>query len=104
MKIKFSPQSKWGEQSLALLLVFCLFLIIARIVVAVQHPEPDQPLFSNLPLDIPMLCAIITATLGGLTGLYAIVKEKDYSVTVSVATIVGMAVLFLVIRNFAAPF
>ncbi|MEQ8235469.1 MAG: hypothetical protein ABRQ23_01695 [Syntrophomonadaceae bacterium] len=104
MNIKFSPQSKWGEQSMALLLVFCLFLIIARLVVAVQHPEPNQPLFSNLPLDIPMLCAIITAILGGIVGLYAMVKEKDYSITVSVATIVGMVMLFLVIRNFAAPF
>jgi len=104
LKIKFSPQSKWGEQSMALLLVFCLFLIIARIVVAIQHPEPDQPLFSNLPLDIPMLSAVITAILGGITGLYAMVKEKDYSITVAVATIMGLAVLFLVIRNFAAPF
>jgi len=104
LKMKFSPQSKWGEYSMSLLLIFCFFLIVARIVIAVEHPAPDQPLFSNLPLDIPMLAAVITAIMGAITGLYAIVKDKDYSITVSVATVIGMIMLFLVIRQFAAPF
>lgn len=104
MKLRFSPQTKWGEQSFALLLIFCFFLVVARIVVAIQHTAHSQPLFTNLPLDIPMLIAVVAGILAGIAGIRAIVNDRERSVSVSVATVVGLLVFFLVLRQVALAF
>lgn len=104
MKFSFSPQTKWGEQSFALLLVFCFFLVVARIVVAIQHTASSQPLFSNLPLDIPMLSAVVAGILAGIAGIRAIVNDRERSVSVSVATLIGFLIFFLVIRQVVIMF
>jgi len=104
VKFSFGPQTKWGEHSVALLIICGCFLIAAKIVVSIQHPLPNQPLFSNLALDIPMLSAITAAILGGMAGIRAIIQDKERSITVSFSALVGLCILFLVVRQFVAPF
>jgi len=100
VKISFGPKTKWGEQSVALLLIACFFLVVARIVIAIQHPAPNQPIFSNLALDVPMLSAVAAAILGGIAGIAAIIKDKERSTSVAFASLVGLCILFLVAIQF----
>ncbi|MBI2670751.1 hypothetical protein HYX18_02130 [Candidatus Woesearchaeota archaeon] len=60
-------------------------------------------LFDNLVLTIPIFLAGISGILAFFTGIISIVKSKERSVLVFLATAIGLFVLIFVLGEFLFP-
>ncbi len=68
-----------------------------------QRSEVGAAFFDNLILAIPILLAGISGVSAFLTGVIGIIKSKDRSVLVFIATIIGFFILFFVLGEVLFP-
>jgi drug/metabolite transporter (DMT)-like permease len=102
MKIKLFPRAKYGKWSIYFILAFAIFLAVFLLLVE-SGERGGATFFSNLKLTIPFLAAAISAIAAFFTGLFSVFKEKNHSVLVYFAIIVGLFVLIFLIGEFTYP-
>lgn len=102
MNTHFMPTTKTGKWSIGLFFVFILCLVVFLILVAASY-RGDDSFFSFSPLTIPALLGFSGAISGFVTGLISIIKSKERSVMIIVATMIEFFLLFLVVGEVAYP-
>jgi uncharacterized membrane protein len=102
MKIYIVPKTRLGKWSMWLIVVFILLFITFQLLVASGQRGGDTFL-SNLTLSIPILTAGICGIAAFITGIISIIKSKERSVLVFIASIIGLFVLMFVSGEFLAP-
>jgi hypothetical protein len=102
MKISFKPTTKIGKWSTGLIIAFFLFLAVFVILVA-SGQRGDDTFFSFTALTIPGLLAGVAALSAFVTGVISIIKSKERSVLVFLATVIGFYLIILVLGEFLVP-
>lgn len=72
--------------------LFVLFLLTGNIVVASGQAGGDT-IFDNLYISIPMLLAGLSGIAAFVVGLISIVKSKERSPLVYIATLIGLLIV-----------
>jgi len=91
-----------GKWSTGLIIAFLLFLAVFLILVASGQRGGDT-FFSNLALTIPMLLAGVSGVSALVTGIIGIVKSRERSVLVFMATAIGLFVLVFSLGEILFP-
>ena len=94
------PKTKAGKWSVGLIIAFLLLFVGASQLPAVS--------FQRYPvLGLVNVVAVITAGISGVaaffTGLISIIKSKERSVLVFIATAIGLFALIFVLGEFLVP-
>ncbi|NQT31443.1 MAG: hypothetical protein HQ588_03835 [Deltaproteobacteria bacterium] len=102
MRISLKPKSTMGKWSTGLIIAFLLFFAVFLILVASGQRGGDT-FFSNLSLTIPMLLAGVSGVSALVTGIIGIVKSRERSVLVFMATAIGLFVLVFSLGEILFP-
>ena len=102
MRINLKPKSTMGKWSTGLIIALLLFFAVFVILVASGQRGGDT-FFSNLALTIPMLLAGVSGVSALVTGIIGIVKSRERSVLVFLATAIGLFVLVFSLGEFLFP-
>jgi len=81
-----------GRWSIGLIASLFLFYVLFQLLVA-SGQRGGETFFSNLALTIPILLAGISGLSAFLTGIIGIIKSKERSILVFLATTIGFFVL-----------
>ena len=96
------PKTKIGKWSIGLFFLFVLCLATFISLVAAGY-RGDDSFFSFSALTIPGLLGGISAISSFVTGLTSIIKSKERSALVIVATVIGFFFSFLILGEFIYP-
>ena len=96
------PRTIMGKWSTGLIIAFFLFFAVFLILVALGQRGNDT-FFSNLTLTIPMLLAEVSGVSALVTGIIGIVKSRERSVLVFLATAIGLVVLIFSLGEILFP-
>jgi len=96
------PKTTPGKWSIGLIVGFFLSLAILMIMAASGQRGGDT-ITSNLWLGIPGLLAGVCAISSLVIGAIAILRSKERSVVVILATIIGLFVLIFLLSGFLFP-
>lgn len=96
------PKTKFGKWSVWCLGLFVVFFIGAQVIVA-SGQEGGETFFDNLFVSIPMSLVALSAIFAFAFGLFSIVKQKERSLLVYLATLVGLWILTFVVGEFIGP-
>jgi len=102
MKVHFKPKTALGRWSVGLIIVFVLLLASFQLLVA-SGQRGGETFFSNLILTIPMLIAGISGISAFATGLIGIIRSRERSIAVYLATLIGLLVLLFVLGEVIFP-
>jgi len=102
MRISLKPRTITGKWSTGLIIAFFLFFAVFLIFVALGQRGGDT-FFSNLALTIPMLVAGVSSVSALVTGIIGIVKSRERSVLVFLATAIGLVVLIFSLGEILFP-
>ena len=102
MKINFTPKTHLGRWSVVLIILFFTFLGLFFLFVDLGERGGDT-FFSNLKLTIPMLIAGTCGVGSFFVGLVSIIKCKEHSILVFLATILGFLILLWILAEFLFP-
>ena len=102
MRISLKPKSTMGKWSTGLIIALLLFFAVFLILVASGQRGGDT-FFSNLTLTIPMLLAGVSGVSALVTGIIGIVKSRERSVLVFLATAIGLFVLVFTLGEILFP-
>ena len=102
MRISLLPQSALGKWSVGLLAAFAVFFAAFELLVA-SGQRGGETFFSNLALTIPILLAGTSGVLAFLTGLIGVVRNRERSILVFLAMLVGFFILLFSIGEVAFP-
>ncbi|MHA1167428.1 MAG: hypothetical protein ACTSRU_06375 [Candidatus Hodarchaeales archaeon] len=91
-----------GKWSVGLLIAFAVFLAALELLIA-SSQRGGETFFSNTMLTIPILLAGISGVLALLTGLIGIIKNRERSILVFMAMLVGLFVLLFWIGEVVFP-
>ena len=95
-------KTKLGKWSVGLIVVF--FVLFALLQTLVMSGQKGGETFSdNLLLTIPGFSMAISGILAFFTGIFGIIKRKERSVLVFVATAIGLFVLLFVLGEILSP-
>ncbi len=98
MKIYFSPKSNPGKWAIRLILCFFVFLGIFFLFVNLGE-RGGNTFFSNLKLAIPILIAGISGVGSFFIGVVSIIKNKEFSLSVFLAALIGFLVLIWILAE-----
>jgi len=98
----FLPKTKLGKWSVSCIILLIFFFLVAQLVVA-SGQEGGETFFDNLYISIPMLLAGISGIMALILGLISIIKSKERSPLVFIATIIGLLILVFLIGEFTVP-
>jgi len=101
-KKNFLPNHILGRWSVGMIIYFFLMLGLLMGMISSGQKGGDT-IFSNLVLGIPGLLAAISGVAAFFTGIISIVKGKERSVLVFVATAVGLFVLWFCAAEILFP-
>ena len=102
MRVNFAPKTRFGKWSVGLIIAFFLLLMFFYLLVA-SGQRGGATFFSNLVLAVPMLFAGICGISSFFAGIIGIIKMKERSVLVFLATIIGLFVLFFCLGEILFP-
>ena len=102
MKIHFIPKTRLGKWSIWLIIAFIVLFISFQLLLA-SGQRGGTTFFSNLALSIPVLMAGICGVSAFFTGIIGIVKSKERSALVFLATIIGFFILFFALGEILVP-
>ena len=97
------PKTTLGKWSVGLIAAFFLLLATGITVVSVFKQEGGETLFDNLWISIPMLGAGASTIAAFITGIIAIIKNKERSILVIITTLFGLLVLWFVAGEIVSP-
>ena len=98
------PKTRFGKWSVLLIVVFFVLFILVQITAAVGRNQGafDSDSFNAYQILIPI--TIIPAGICGIAAfLTSIVKSKERSVSVILATAIGLLVLIFVLGEILSP-
>jgi len=96
------PKTKAGKWSVGLIIVFFVLFGVFQLLVA-SGQRGGATFFYNLVLTIPIFLAGISGIFAFIIGLISIIKSKERSVLVFIATAIGLFVLIFVLGEFLVP-
>jgi len=102
MRVIVLPKSYLGKWSIGFIAAFIVFFVIFQLLV-VSGQRGGETFFSNLALTIPILLAGISGVLALLTGLAAVIRDRERSILVFLAMLVGFFVLLYCIGEIIFP-
>lgn len=102
MKISFIPKTHLGKWSVLLIMLFFALLGLFFLLVA-SGERGGETFFSNLKLTIPMLIAGISGVCSFALGLISIIKNRERSIFVFIATIIGFFILYWILAEILFP-
>jgi hypothetical protein len=102
MNVHFKPKTTPGKWSVGLIMIFVVLLASFQLLVA-SGQRGGETFFSNLILTIPMLIAGISGVSAFATGLIGIIRSRERSIAVYLATLIGLLVLLFVLGEIAFP-
>jgi len=102
MKIYFIPKTNLGKWSIRLIIAFLILLGLFFIFIVLGERGGDT-FFSNLKLAIPGLLSAISAIAAFFIGLISIIKSKERSVCVFLASLIGFLILLWVLAEILFP-
>jgi cytochrome bd-type quinol oxidase subunit 2 len=102
MGISLKPKTTMGKWSSGLIIAFFLFFAVFVILVASGQRGGDT-FFSFTALTIPGLLAGVSAVSALVTGIIGIVKSRERSVLVFLATAIGLYLLILLLGEILYP-
>lgn len=102
MRITILPKTLLGKWSAGLLVAFVVFLGAFQLLVA-SGQRGGETFFSNLLLSIPILLAGASGVLAFLAGLISVIRNKERSVLVFLAILVGFFVLIFWLGEVIVP-
>ena len=102
MRVSLLPQSALGKWSVGLLAAFVVFFAVFELLVA-SGQRGGETFFSNLALTIPILFAGASGVLAFVTGLAGVVRNRERSILVFLAMLVGLSVLLFWIGEVIFP-
>ena len=102
MRISLKPKTTMGKWSTGLIIAFFLFVAVFLILVA-SGQRGDDTFFSFTALTIPGLLAGVSAVSALVTGIVSIVKGRERSVLVFLATAIGLYLLILLLGEILFP-
>jgi len=82
------PHTKIGKWSVGLIGAFIVSMVLLYIFIAKGHRGGDT-FFSNPALAVPLLSAGVCGIAGFVTGLIAMIKQRDRSALVYIAVCIG---------------
>ena len=91
-----------GRWSIWLVISLILFFVAFQILVASGQRGGDT-FFSNLTLAIPMVLAGISGISAFVTGTIGIIRSRERSVLVYLATVIGFFVLIFSLAEVLCP-
>jgi len=97
------PKTTLGKWSVGLIAAFFLLLATGITVVSVFKQEGGETFFDNLWISIPMLGAGASTIAAFITGIIAIIKNKERSILVIITTLFGLLVLWFVAGEIVSP-
>ena len=97
------PKTKLGKWSVGLIIAFFLLLATGVTVVSVFKQEGGKTFFDNLWISIPMLGAGASAIAAFITGIIAVIKQKERSILVILGALIGLLVLWFVVGEILVP-
>jgi uncharacterized BrkB/YihY/UPF0761 family membrane protein len=108
MNLNFLPQSCLGKWSVGLIAAMPVFFYIGMSFVAFYESVPAG---KTIPHDIvvrpgialPMLAGFVSGIVAFSTGITSIIKKKDRSVLVFLATVVGFLMLLWCLAEIIFP-
>ena len=96
------PKTSLGKWSFGLIIVFFLLFVIFQLLVA-SGQRGGATFFSNPVLTIPILLAGISGVFAFFTGIISIVRSKERSVLVFLATAIGLFVMLFWLGEILFP-
>ncbi len=102
MKITITPKTQPGRWSVGLIIAFLLLFISFQLLVA-SGQRGGETFFSNPVLTIPIVFAGISDICAFFTGLLSIIRKKERSILVFLATMMGFFVLVFVLGEILVP-
>jgi hypothetical protein len=102
IRANLKPKTTMGKWSTGLIIAFFLFSAVFLILVASGQRGGDT-FFSFTALTIPGLLAGVSAVSAFLTGIIGIIKSRERSVVVFLATAIGLFLLMLLIGEILIP-
>ena len=103
------PKTLLGKWSVGLIIAFFVLFVLGNYVVSVQGPRDTRGqtildgILSNPLLALRMLGGGIAAILTFFTGIVAIIKSKERSLLVYIATAIGLFFLWFLIGEILVP-
>ena len=92
MRVTILPKTPLGKWSTGLVIAFAVLLVAFLLLVA-SGQRGGETFFSNLVLTIPMLLAGTSAVFALLIGLISLIRNKERSIFVFLAMLIGLFVL-----------
>ena len=96
------PKTCLGKWSIGLIVIFFLSLATLYLFIALGE-RGGETFFSNLLLAIPGLSAAASGILAFITGISAIIRQKERALLVCVATSIGMLLMLFLIGEVLFP-
>lgn len=102
MRVSILPKTPLGKWSTGLALVF-LVLFVAFLLLVASGQRGGETFFSNLMLTIPMLFAATSGVFAFLTGLIGVIRNRETSILVFLAMLIGLFVLIFWLGEIVFP-
>jgi hypothetical protein len=98
----FIPTTVLGKWSVGLLIIFFLLFVLLQLLVFLGQ-RGGNTLTDNLFLAILGILMAISGIAAFFTGIISIIKSKERSILVFLATIIGFLILFFVAGEIMVP-
>ncbi|MHB0915838.1 MAG: hypothetical protein ACYC5A_06960 [Thermoleophilia bacterium] len=99
MNIPLKPATRSGQYSLAALAGMVFFILLLNTFVALGEEGPDI----NYYLLIPAACGFLSGVLALAFGLVAIISQRERSILVFIATLIGLLMLIFALGEAIFP-
>jgi len=96
------PKTPLGKWSTASIVAFVIFFAAFQLLVA-SGQRGGETFFSNLVLTIPILLAGSSGVLAFLTGVISVIRNRERSILVFLATSIGLFVLIFWLGEVISP-
>jgi hypothetical protein len=104
----FKPKSKLGKWSIVLIIVMPIFFIIGMSSVGFYEGVPAGSTILNDTIARPvlalsMLAGFVCGVSAFFTGIFGILKKKDYSIFVFISTLIGFFDILWILAHILYP-
>ncbi|MFC1983161.1 hypothetical protein ACFLV5_05220 [Chloroflexota bacterium] len=102
MKVYFMPKTTLGKWSVALIAGFLVLIISFQFLVAIGQ-RGGETFFSALLLTVPIIIAGISGISAFFVGIIGVIRNRERSVIVYLAIIIGLLVLLFALGEIIFP-
>jgi hypothetical protein len=108
-RLRIMPGNKWGKWSIGLIVVMpLLFIVGASFANSVYNSVPAgntllEDIAARPGLALTMLAGMAAGVLAFITGLLAIIREKENALLVYVSSLIGALLLFYLATEILFP-